>query len=322
MGGGRIGPGYEMSDGETFLQCFKDFCCPLWGAVETRRRLHRSKQYLQTHKMDPRTHVQLSPIQPFINEVEKGGVGCSGVLQRLDAHSLALKFMNFNSENETLPLKAYNPPDLSGVDRLLTDVSISEEFHVTSQDILDNTEQPTKKQYNTCLAIVAGRVLYSNAQRPGAVAGALMSEFEEGFRARREGQSVAREAQSLTRQGPVYKGTFVFPWNLNKIILAFNLQIIFTTYIIVMMQLIQSKVTHLNARHIFWGVRTVFQFCVYNTCFSYVYVIAHLGGLINRNITTKGAMSLFNFAPPLSTMTSKKLLRACRQEYLRVLTVQ
>ena len=53
-----------------------------------------------------------------------------------------------------------------------------------------------------------------------------------------ETQSVAREAQSLTRQGPVYKGTFVFPWNLNKIILAFNLQIIFTTYIIVMMQLI------------------------------------------------------------------------------------
>ena len=47
----------------------------------------------------------------------------------------------------------------------------------------------------------------------------------------REGQSVAREAHSLTRQGPVYKGTFyVFPWNLNKIILALKFQIIFTTY--------------------------------------------------------------------------------------------
>ena len=198
--------------------------------------------------MDPRTLVQLSPIQPFINEVEKGGVGCSGVLQRLDAHSLALKFMNFSSEDEILPpkvqraleflrtfrrtykarkvaneresieSKAYNPPDLSGVDRLLTDVSISEEFHVTSQDILDDTEQPTKKQYNTCLAIVAGRVLYSNAQRPGAVAGALMSEFEEGFRARRKGDSYVTLRVKSHKTGSSESAKLILPRKILKML--------------------------------------------------------------------------------------------------------
>ena len=203
---------------------------------------------MKTHKIDPRTLVQLSPIQPFINEVEKGGVGCSGVLQRLDAHSLALKFMNFSSEDETLPpkvqraleflrtfrrtykarkvaneresieSKAYNPPDLSGVDRLLTDVSISEEFHVTSQEILDDTEQPTKKQYNTCLAIVAGRVLYSNAQRPGAVAGALMSEFEEGFRARRKGDSYVTLRVKSHKTGSSESAKLILPRKILKML--------------------------------------------------------------------------------------------------------
>ena len=58
----------------------------------------------------------------------------------------------------------------------------------------------------------------------------------------------------------------------------------------------------------------------------YVYVIAHLSGLVNRNIPTKGTVIYstvtmwFNFALPLSaTMTSKKLLRVHRRESLRVL---
>ena len=148
--------------------------------------------------MDPRRLVDLTPIQPFFAHVEEGGIGCSGILQCLDAHSLALKYLNFTDDEESLPGKvqraldflrtfrrsyraqkvanereriearAYNPPDLSGVDHFLTDESIREEFLTTTEDILVSPE-PSKRQYNTCLAIVAGRMLYSNAQRPGAV---------------------------------------------------------------------------------------------------------------------------------------------------------
>ena len=122
------------------------------------------------------------------------------------------------NERESIESKAYNPPDLSGVDRLLTDVSISEEFHVTSQDILDDTEQPTKKQYNTCLAIVAGRVLYSNAQRPGAVAGALMSEFEEGFRARRKGDSYVTLRVKSHKTGSSESAKLILPRKILKML--------------------------------------------------------------------------------------------------------
>ena len=252
MGGGRIGRGFEVSDGETFLQCFKDFLLsPLGGSrnEKTSAQIQANvRKYLQANNMDPRTLVHLSPIQPFIDAVEKGGVGCSGILQRLDAHSLALKFMNFSCDDDALSAKvqraleflrtfrrsfkvrkvanerenieamAYNPPDLSGVEKLLHDVSITEEFLATSQDIVADDTEPTKKQYNTCLAIVAGRVMYSNAQRPGAVVGALMAEYEEGYRAKRKGDSYVTLRVKNHKTGSSESAKLIIPGKILKML--------------------------------------------------------------------------------------------------------
>ena len=221
-GGVGLGSAHDPSDGEAFLQRFKLFLLsPLGGSRNGRTASQieaNVRKYLTELDMDPRRLVVLTPIQPFFAHVEEGGVGCSGILQRLDAHSLTLKYLNFTDDEESLPgkvqraseflrtfrrsykaqkvaneresieAKAYNPPDLSGVDNFLTDESIRDEFLTTAEDILVSPE-PSRRQYNTCLAIVAGLVLYSNAQRPGAVTGALLSEYEEGFRAKKKGES-------------------------------------------------------------------------------------------------------------------------------------
>ena len=223
MGEGGVGPGseHDSCDGEK-LRAFKLYLLsPLGGSRNEKAASQieaNARKYLTHVNMDPRRLVDLTPIQPFITEVQEGGVGCSGILQRLDAHSLALKYFNFTDEEESLPgkvqraldflrtlrrsyktqkvakerenieSKAYNPPDLSGLDKFLSDESIRDEFLTTAEDILVSPD-PSKKQYNTCLAIVAGRVLYSNAQRPGAVTCALLSEYEEGFRAKMKGES-------------------------------------------------------------------------------------------------------------------------------------
>ena len=59
-----------------------------------------------------------------------------------------------------------------------------EEFLQTAKQILAGGDV-SKSQYNICLAIAAGRVLYSNAQRPAAVTGALLSEYLEAFKAQK-----------------------------------------------------------------------------------------------------------------------------------------
>ena len=48
--------------------------------------------------MRPQRLLQVSPVQPFIESIQEEGIGCSGVLQRLDAHAQALKFLNFSTE--------------------------------------------------------------------------------------------------------------------------------------------------------------------------------------------------------------------------------
>ena len=88
---------------------------------------------------------------------------------------------------ESIEAKAYDPPDLSRVDRFLTDVNIRAEFFDSAEELLGSPD-PTKSRYNTCLAIIAGWVLYSNAQRPAAVTGALLAEYEDGFKAQKKGE--------------------------------------------------------------------------------------------------------------------------------------
>ena len=121
------------------------------------------------------------------------------------------------NERESIEAKAYNPPDLSGVDHFLTDESIRDEFLTTAEDILVSPE-PSKRQYNTCLAIVAGRVLYSNAQRPGAVTGALLSVYEEGFRAKKKGESYVTIRVQNHKTGSSESAKLVIPRKILKLL--------------------------------------------------------------------------------------------------------
>ena len=157
---------------------------------------------------------------PFIEGIREEGIGSSGILQRLDAHALALKYLNFVSEEEGMAArvqrcndflrtfrksfhtekvareregieaKAYAPPDLSGVDRFLSDATIGGEFFETAERILAS-DSITRSEYNICLAIVAGRVLYSNGQRPAAITGAKLSEYFDAFKAEKKGERYA-----------------------------------------------------------------------------------------------------------------------------------
>ena len=106
-GGVGLGSAHDPSDGEAFLQRFKLFLLsPLGGSRNGRTTSQieaNVRKYLTELDMDPRRLVDLTPIQPFFAHVEEGGVGCSGILQRLDAHSLALKYLNFTDDEESLP---------------------------------------------------------------------------------------------------------------------------------------------------------------------------------------------------------------------------
>ena len=217
----KSGSEKDDCDGATFVKKFRLFIqSPLGGNKNDNAagQIERNVlKYLKHLDMNPRRLLDIHAVQPFVQKLQDEGIGCSGILHRLDAHCQSLKFLNFSDEEEGLlakvqraldflrsyrrgfkaqktsrereniEAKAYDPPDLSGVDRFLTDVNIREEFFNTAEEILQSPD-PSKSKYNTCLAIIAGRVLYGNAQRPGAVTGALLAEYLQGFRAQQKGE--------------------------------------------------------------------------------------------------------------------------------------
>ena len=176
--------------------------------------------HIDPGKIRPERLLQLKPVPPFIEGIREEGVGSSGVLQRLNAHALAVKYLNFVSEEEGMAArvqrcndflrtfrkpfhtekvareregieaKAYAPPDLSGVNTVLSDAAIGGEFFKTAESILAS-DNVMKSEYNICLAIAAGRVLYSNAQRPATITGAKLSEYFDAFKAQKKGERYA-----------------------------------------------------------------------------------------------------------------------------------
>ena len=151
--------------------------------------------FLDSQSVRPELLLKKKPLVEYLKVVEEGyGVGCSGLLQKLDAITAALKFMKFSSIDEeeeeeveakiermlqfiTHQRKSYkvgkvrservrleelaaNPPDLSGIVTFITDPSLTEQFISTADRILGNPLQATRNQYRFCLAILAGRILY------------------------------------------------------------------------------------------------------------------------------------------------------------------
>ena len=78
-----------------------------------RRKNDRAKylEHLNPGDMRPQGLLQLSPVQLFIESIQEEGVGCIGVLQRLDAHAQALKFFNFTTEEEGVAAKVQRSLD-------------------------------------------------------------------------------------------------------------------------------------------------------------------------------------------------------------------
>ena len=209
---------------ESFLRRFAEYLQSAVGGSKNSKAAHqvvvnvrKYLNYLDPGDMQPERLLGVKTVPPYIECVQEDGIGSSGILQRLDAHSHALKYINFSCEEEGIPArvqrghdflrsfrrsfqadkvarerdgieaKAYSPPDLSGVEEFLSSEAIHEEFFETADGIL-GSDVTSKSEYNICLAIAAGRVLYSNAQRPAAITGAKMSEYFEGYKAQKKGE--------------------------------------------------------------------------------------------------------------------------------------
>ena len=120
-------------DGETFVTKFRLFIqSPLGGNRNdtAARQIERNVQkYLKRLSMNPRRLLDINAVhrslsnfrtrvlvavasfQPFIEQLQDEGIGCSGILQQLDAHFLAQKFLNFSDEEEGLSGKVQRALD-------------------------------------------------------------------------------------------------------------------------------------------------------------------------------------------------------------------
>ena len=211
-------------EGETFLRRFGEYLQSAVGGSKNSKaasqvvaNIRKYLNHLDPGKIRPERLLQVKAVPSFIEGIREDGIRSSGVLQRLDAHSQALKFINFSSKEDGIPskiqrchdflrtfrktfhakkvarerdgieAKAYSLPDLSGVEEFLSNEAVEEEFFNTADSILAS-DVISKCEYNICLAIAAGRVLYSNAQRPAAITGAQLSEYFEGFKAQNKGE--------------------------------------------------------------------------------------------------------------------------------------
>ena len=68
-------------------------------------------KYLKNLDMNPRRLLDIHAVQPFVQKLQDEGIGCSGILQRLDAHCQSLKFLNFSDEEEGLSAKVQRTLD-------------------------------------------------------------------------------------------------------------------------------------------------------------------------------------------------------------------
>ena len=192
--------GYHKTD--SFLDTFTQHLQSRTGgkrshdaAAQLCKNLSKYLFFLDKESVRPELLLKKKPLVEYLRVVEEGyGVGCSGLLQKLDAITAALKFMKFScideegeeetdgkiermlqfitqqrksykvgkvrSERVRLEELAADPPDLSGIAEFITDPSLTEEFIATTDKILDAPPQATRKEYRYCLAILAGRILY------------------------------------------------------------------------------------------------------------------------------------------------------------------
>jgi hypothetical protein len=169
--------------------------------------------FLDKERVRPELLLMKRPLIDYLKVLEEEyGIRYGGVLHKMDAITTALRFMSFStldeegeeerdlkiermvrfinsqrkrykeektrSERKRLEELAANPPNLNGVADFLTDTSLTATYFKTSKKIMDTPLEMTRAKYFRCLAIVAGRILYRNSQRPSAICGLRVNEVE------------------------------------------------------------------------------------------------------------------------------------------------
>ena len=131
-------------------------------------------------------------VMSYIKSTEEQGVGCSGVLHRIDAHSLAVRYLLLTVENDevlrkgermlnflaqvrksykkekrrkqrsNVEVRALREDDeLQSVQSFLEDDSVSTAFFSTAKMLLERGRVYGKKAYNCCLGIICARLMYT-----------------------------------------------------------------------------------------------------------------------------------------------------------------
>ena len=165
------------------------------AAAQLCKNISKYLYFLDSEKVRPELLLQKKPLVEYLKVVEEEfGVGSSGLLQKLDTLTVALRFMRFfsvdqdgeeeieakcermmrfvadqrktyktektRSERVRLEEIAANPPNLTDTAAFLTSPKLTQQFLETAEEILGAPGLTSRAQYCSCLALLAGRLLY------------------------------------------------------------------------------------------------------------------------------------------------------------------
>jgi len=150
--------------------------------------------FLNNSTVCPRLLLRKKSLLDYVKKVEEHGVGNSGVLQQLDAITLAVKFLRIHGleeeddgeieqkvpgvlaaiidirksyksrktsrERERLEDLAANLPDIADAAKFLQHEELTALFYENAKKLTDNPDSVKRGDYYDCLSVVAGRLLY------------------------------------------------------------------------------------------------------------------------------------------------------------------
>ena len=165
------------------------------AAARLCKNISKYLYFLDSEKVRPELLLQKKPLVEYLKVVEEEfGVGSSGLLQRFDTITVALRFMRFfsvdkdgeekieakcermmqfvadqrktyktektRSERVRLEETATNPPNLTDTAAFLTSPKLTQQFLETAGEILGAPGLTSRVQYCSCLALLARCLLY------------------------------------------------------------------------------------------------------------------------------------------------------------------
>ena len=150
--------------------------------------------FLNNSTVCPRLLLRKKSLLDYVKKVEEHGVGNSGVLQQLDAITLAVKFLRIHGleeeddgeieqkvpgvlaaindmrksyksrktsrERERLEDLAANLPDIADATKFLQHEELTALFYENAKKLTNNPDSVKRGDYYDCLSVVAGRLLY------------------------------------------------------------------------------------------------------------------------------------------------------------------